>query len=326
MGEVLSQNEIDALLNALSSGELDVDEIKDKGEKQVKDYDFARPSKFSKEHLRTLEIIFEHYGRLLSTNLPVYLRKNVQIEVMNSEAVTYQEFSNALSNPVLLGIVNFSPLQGSIIIEMATNLGYAIVDRMLGGKGEALEKIREYSEIELLILERIFIICVNLLHEPWQNVVEIHPRLERIETNSQYAQIISPSEMIAIITINVKIGDVEGLMNICLPFITVEDVIDKLNTKYWYANMQQYDETDYADAIEVLIRKAQIPIKAVLGNSTISVSDFSMLQVGDIIRLDRKAEEELDIYVGNIRKFTALPGASGDNYAVRITEVIREEQ
>ena len=326
MGDVLSQNEIDALLNALSSGELDVDEIKDSGEKQVKDYDFARPSKFSKEHLRTLEIIFEHYGRLLSTNLPVYLRKNVQIEVMNSEAVTYHEFSNALSNPVLLGIVNFAPLQGSIIIEMATNLGYAIVDRMLGGKGEALEKPREYSEIELLILERIFIVCVNLLHEPWQNVVEIHPRLERIETNSQYAQIISPSEMIAIITINVKIGDVEGLMNICLPFITVEDVIDKLNTKYWYANMQQYDETDYADAIEVLIRKAQIPLKAVLGSSTISVSDFSMLQVGDIIRLDRKAEEELDVYVGNIKKFTALPGASGDNYAVRVTEVIREEQ
>ncbi len=326
MGDVLSQNEIDALLNALSSGELDVDEIKDSGEKQVKDYDFARPSKFSKEHLRTLEIIFEHYGRLLSTNLPVYLRKNVQIEVMNSEAVTYHEFSNALSNPVLLGIVNFAPLQGSIIIEMATNLGYAIVDRMLGGKGEALEKPREYSEIELLILERIFIVCVNLLHEPWQNVVEIHPRLERIETNSQYAQIISPSEMIAIITINVKIGDVEGLMNICLPYITVEDVIDKLNTKYWYANMQQYDETDYADAIEVLIRKAQIPLKAVLGSSTISVSDFSMLQVGDIIRLDRKAEEELDVYVGNIRKFTALPGASGDNYAVRVTEVIREEQ
>lgn len=326
MGDVLSQNEIDALLNALSSGELDVDEIKESGEKQVKDYDFARPSKFSKEHLRTLEIIFEHYGRLLSTNLPVYLRKNVQIEVMNSEAVTYQEFSNALSNPVLLGIVNFAPLQGSIIIEMATNLGYAMVDRMLGGKGEALDKVRDFSEIELLIIERIFIVCVNLLHEPWQNVMQLSPRLERIETNSQYAQIISPSEMIAIVTISVKIGDVEGLMNICLPYLTVEEVIDKLNTKYWYANMQQYDETDYADAIEVLIRKAQIPVKAILGSSTISVSDFSMLQVGDIIRLDRGAEEELDVYVGNIKKFTALPGSSGDNYAVRVTDVIREEQ
>ncbi len=326
MGDVLSQNEIDSLLAALSSGELDVDEIKDRDEKQVKDYDFARPSKFSKEHLRTLEIIFEHYGRLIATNLPVYLRKSCQVEVMNSEAVTYSEFANALSNPVLLGIVNFAPLQGTIIIEMASNLGYAIVDRMLGGPGESLDKVREFSEIELLIIEKIFVICVNLLREPWGNVVDIHPHLERVETNSQYAQIISPSEMIAIITMNVRIGDVEGLMNICLPYITLEDVIDKLNTKYWYSNMQNQDETDYAEAIESLIQRAQIPVKAVLGNSMISVSDFATLQPGDIIRLNRRVDEELDVYVGNIRKFTALPGASGDDYAVRVTSVIREEQ
>ena len=326
MGDVLSQNEIDSLLAALSSGELDVDEIKDTKEKHVKDYDFARPSKFSKEHLRTLEIVFEHYGRLLSTNLPVYLRKSVQVEVMNSEAVTYSEFSNALSNPVLLGIVNFAPLQGNIIIEMASNLGYAIVDRMLGGQGETLDKVRDFSEIELLIIERIFVVCVNLLHEPWANVVDVHPHLERIETNSQYAQIISPSEMIAIVTMNIRIGNVEGLMNICLPYITLEDVIDKLNTKYWYSNMQNQDETNYSEAIEALIQRAQIPINPVLGNSSISVSDFAGLQTGDIIKLNRRVDEELDVYVGNIRKFTALPGAAGDDYAVRITSVIREEQ
>lgn len=326
MGDVLSQSEIDNLLNALSSGELDVEEIKENNEKQVKDYDFARPSKFSKEHLRTLEIIFEHYGRLISTNLPVYLRKSVQVEVMNSEAVTYQEFSNALSNPVLLGIINFAPLQGNIIIEMATNLGYAIVDRMLGGRGDALEKVREFSEIELLIIEKILVVCVNLLKEPWENVVDIYPHLERIETNSQYAQIISPSEMIAIVTMNIKIGDVEGLMNICLPYITVEDVIDKLNTRYWYANIQSHDSTDYTETIGGLIKRANVPVKAILGKSVISVNDFASLQLGDIIRLDREVEDELDIYVGNIRKFTALPGSSDDKYAVRITSVIREEQ
>lgn len=326
MGDVLSQNEIDNLLQALSSGELNAEEIKDSDEKQIKNYDFARPAKFSKEHLRTLEIIFEHYGRLLSTNLPVYLRKAIQVEVMNSEAVSYSEFSNALSNPVLLGIINFAPLKGNIILEIASNLGYAMVDRMLGGEGEPLEKTREFSEIELLIIERILTVCVNLLHEPWENVVDIHPRLERIETNSQFAQIISPSEMIAIVTINIKIGDVEGLMNVCLPYLTLEDIMDKLNTKYWYSTMQDKDEQQYVDAIETLISKAPIPMKAVLGNSTISVSDFSGLQVGDIIRLDTKVNQELDVFVGNIKKFTALPGSSGDKYAVRITSVIREEQ
>ena len=170
------------------------------------------------------------------------------------------------------------------------------------------------------------VICVNLLKEPWENVVDIYPHLERIETNSQYAQIISPSEMIAIVTMNVKIGDVEGLMNICIPYITVEDVIDKLNTRYWYANIQSHDSTDYAETIESLIKRANVPVKAILGKSVISVNDFASLQLGDIIRLDREVEDELDIYVGNIRKFTALPGSSDDKYAVRITSVIREEQ
>lgn len=326
MGEVLSQNEIDSLLKALSNGELDVDEIKDSNEKSVKNYDFARPVKFSKEHLRTLEIIFEHYGRLLSTNLPVYLRKSVQVEVMSSETVTYSEFSNALSNPVLLGIVNFAPLGGNIIIEIAENLGYAIVDRMLGGVGLPLDKVREFSEIELLILERIYNVCVNLLREPWESVCEIDARLERIETNSQFAQIISPTEMIALVTLNIKIGEVEGLINICLPYMTLESVMDNLNTTNWYANLQQKDEQSYNETIQAALSKAPMPLKAVLGNSVISVNDFLGLQRGDIIRLDTGVDEELDVYVGNIKKFTALPGAAGDNYAVRITSIIREEQ
>lgn len=326
MGEVLSQNEIDSLLQALSSGDLDVDDIREPEKREAKNYDFARPAKFSKDHLRTLEIIFEHYGRLLSTNLPVYLRKTVQVEVINSEAVTFSEFTNALSNPVLLGIVHLEPLKGNFIMELAPKLGYAMVDRMLGGTGQPLEKNRDFSEIELLIIERIFAICVNLLIEPWANVVKIHPKLERIETNPQFAQIISPSEMIAIITMNIRVGDVEGLINICLPYISLEDVMDKLNTKYWYANMQAMDERSFQDAIESMIEKAPMPVKAVLGQSIISVNDFVNIQIGDIIRLDRKVEDELEIFVGNIKKFTALPGTSGENYAVRVTSVIREEQ
>jgi flagellar motor switch protein FliM len=326
LSDILSQSEIDNLLAALSSGDVDAEEMKADSSKPVKVYDFARPSKFSKEHLRTLEIIFEHYGRLLSTNLPVYLRKNIQVEVMNAEAVTYMEFSNALSNPVLLGIVNMEPLDGNIIVEMASQLGFTIVDRMLGGEGVPLEKLRDYSEIELLIIERVMTTCVELLREPWENVVDINPRLERIETNSQFAQIISPSEMIALVTINIKIGDVEGLMNICLPYITLEPVMDRLNTKFWYSNMKERTEMEYAEEIETTLTKVDVPVTAILGNSTISVADFSSLQVGDVVRLDSKVNQELTVYVGETEKFTALPGAVGDKYAVRITSVIREEQ
>lgn len=325
MPDVLSQDEIDNLLKALSSGELDVEEMKGTDEKQVKNYDFARPSKFSKEHLRTLEIIFEHFGRLLATNLPAYLRKSVNVDIVNSEVLIYSEFSNALSNPVLLGVVSMKPLAGNMVMEMASNLGFAIVDRLLGGTGTALDKERDFSEIELTIIERIFSICVNLLKEPWENVIKVTPRLERIETNSQFAQIISPTETIAIITINLKIGDVEGLMNVCLPYTLLEPVMDKLNTKFWFSNMQEKDSTMYGEVIENVISKTKVPIKAILGESKVNVSDFVNLQIGDIIKIDKKVDQELDVYVGNIKKFNALPGYFEDKYAVRITDVIREE-
>lgn len=326
MGEVLSQNEIDSLLQALSSGELDMDEVKDSSDKQVKNYDFNRPAKFSKEHLRTLEIIFEHYGRLLSTNLPVYLRKNIQVTVASSETVTFSEFSNSLANPVILGIVNFQPLSGNIIIELGSSLGYAMIDRMLGGQGQPLAKSRDFSQIEMTIVEKIMVVCVQLLREPWKNVLDINPYLDRIETNTQFAQIISPTDMIAMVTLNLKIGDVEGFMNICLPYFTLESIMDRLNTKFWYANMQEKADENFEDHIETLIRRVDIPIKAILGKSNVAVNDFLNLQVGDVIRLDSRVDSELSVYVGNIKKFTALPGSQEDHYAVRVTSVIREEE
>lgn len=325
MADVLSQSEIDSLLSALNNGEFDPAITEEVEEKQVKDYNFARPSKFSKDHLRTLVFIFEHYARLVSTSLPVYLRKNVQVEVMHAEAATFQEFSNSLSNPVLLGVVNFAPLEGTVILEMASGLGYTIVDRMLGGSGVPLEKAREFTEIELTIIEGILSVCTNLLVEPWANVQELQPTLERIETNSQFAQFVSPNEMTSIVTMNIKIGEVEGLMNICIPYTVVEPVIDKINTKYWYSTADVKSNEAYRELIEDRLNRAQIPVRAVMGRSAISVNDFIHLQVGDIIKVDTRLEDELDIFVGNLKKFSALPGAYNDAYAVKIKSVYREE-
>ena len=326
MGEVLSQNEIDSLLAALSTGELDMDDMQDKNERQVKNYDFKRPAKFSKEHLRTLEIIYEHYGRLLATNLPVHLRKNIQVSVASSETVTFSEFTNALSNPVILGIINFQPLGGNIILDLAANLGFAMIDRMLGGKGEPLEKNRDFSEIEMTIIEKLVVVAVQLMREPWKNVLEINPILERIETNPQFAQVIAPNEMIAIVTLNMKIGDVEGFMNVCLPYFTLENIMDRLNTKFWFSTMQENNDENYHIYIESLIKRAHIPIKVVMGKSQVSVNDFVNLSPGDIIRLDTNIDSELSVYVGNIRKFMALPGTNKDKYAARVTTILREEK
>jgi len=327
MGEVLSQNEIDQLLNALNTGELDVEEYKSAAkEKVIRDYDFARPSKFAKEHLRTLEIIYEHYSRLISTTLPAYMRSSCQVDVINSEAVAYSEFANALSNPILLGIIDFYPLKGNIVLDMSVNIGFAIVDRLLGGKGESLEKERDFSEIELAIIEKLMNIFVEQMIEPWKNVVELDPRLEQIETNSQFAQIISPNEIIALVTLNIRIGKVEGLINICIPYICVESIMDKLNTKYWYSSLQETNHEEYSEFIEKQIANTKIPLSAVLGRSSISVNDFVNLQRGDIIKLDTKITDDVEILVGNIKKFKGKAGLSTKNNAVMITEIIRKEE
>ena len=326
MADVLSQSEIDALLQGISSGEVDVAEMSKTEEKKVKDYDFARPAKFSKEHLRTLEMIFEHYGRLLSNNLPIYLRKNVTVEVANSETLTFNEFSNSLANPSILGIINFLPLQGTIIMETQAALGFTFIDRMLGGEGKAIEKIRAFTDIEMPLIEKFVSICLNLLQEPWENVLEIDPIVDRVETNPQFAQVISPTDMVALITLNVTIGDVEGLMNFCLPFFTLEPIMDKLNTKFWFSTMEKTTDEDYEIKLESLVRRVDVPVKAVLGSCKVYVWDFLQLQLGDVIRLDDSVESEMHVYVGNINKFTALPGTVRDRYAVRVTSVITEEE
>lgn len=325
MGDVLSQEEIDRLLSGISSGEYDTDELSAEPERNVKDYDFKRPSKFSKEHLKTMELIFEHYGRLLSTNLPVYLRKNIQVNVSSSESITFGEFSNSLSNPVILGVINFQPLVGNIILELSANVGYAFLDRMLGGAGEPLEKMRDFSEIEMGILNNIYSVCTNLLREPWKNVTEISPVLERIETNTQFAQIIAANEMIAIITLSITMGDVAGFMNVCLPYVTIESIIDNLNTKFWFTSMAMSDGEDHKEDIEAFLKRVNVPVKAVLGKNRITVNDFLGLQVGDIIRLNTRTDNELDIYVGKFKKFSAVPGTNHDKYAVRVTSVYRDE-
>jgi flagellar motor switch protein FliM len=326
MGEVLSQSEIDELFKALNTGELDVNEIQETNtHKVVKTYDFARPSKFSKEQIRTLEIIFENYARLVSTYLSGYLRTLVSVEVVNSEAITYSEFANALINPVILAIVDFSPLNGAIIMELSPNMGYAIIDRVLGGAGQPIEKIREFTEIEKVILEKLFVQLINLLEEPWENVITLTPLLEKIETNSQVVQILSPNEIVALITLNIKIGDVSGMMNISIPHLALESIMDKLNTRYWFSHNEQELGPSYQEYIEKMIEKTAIPVKAILGRTHITVKEFLELAKGDIIKLDKDIESDLDVYVGNLLKFSASPGEYKNKFSVRVNRIMSRE-
>ncbi|MCI8804297.1 MAG: flagellar motor switch protein FliM [Clostridiales bacterium] len=328
MSDILSQSEIDALLSALSSGDDNVVLNNDVEEKKVRTYNFARPSKFGKEQLRTLEVMFESFSRLASSFLTGYLRTATQIEVANAEQVTYNEFSNSLLNPVVLGIIDLgSPiLKGSVILDVSSNIGYAIIDRILGGSGDTLKKTREFTEIEKILLSRILSQIVSYLVEPWENVCHISPSLEKLETNSQFAQIISPNEMIALVSLSIKLGEVEGLINFCIPHLVIEPIMDKLNTKHWFSSQEDEDLSVYRSKVEVGLEETKIPVSVVVGRTNITVDEFIDLQVGDVITLDSFVNSDFSVMIGNLLKFYAKPGISRGKNAVQITSLVGKEE
>lgn len=327
MGDILSQNEIDMLLQQLNTGELDVKEFsKDTPEKKVRNHDFRRPSKFAKDHIRTLSIINENYARLLTNFLSGYLRTLVQVEVQTVQPLQYSEFTNSIANPAVLGIVNFHPLPGSIIFEINPAIAYCLIDRILGGKGAGMDRVRGFTEIEIAILMRLMSQMLSLMREPWENVTEIRPVLDRIETNAQFAQLMSPNEMVALVTFTAKIGEVEGLINLCIPHMVVEPVMPKLSTKLWFSLIEKGSTEETRQSIENRVKETSIPIIAVLGKTTLSVQEFLMLQEGDVLQLDTSIDGKLEVYTGNILKFYAKPGVRNKKTAIKITDIVRTEE
>lgn len=326
MGDILSQNEIDELLKALNTGEIDVQQMQTTTqEKKVKNHDFRRPSKFAKDHLKTLHIINESYARLVTNFLSGYLRTLVQVEVISVEPLSYYEFNNSISNPVILAVVDFTPLTGSIILEISPAISYALIDRILGGKGASMERIRGFTEIELAIIERIVIQILNLMREPWENVIAIRPRLEKLETNAQFAQIISPNEIVALVTLSARVGDVEGMINLCIPHMVVEPVVSKLSTKFWFSTVEKETTKETKQSLEIKVEHTEVPVRAILGKTTINVNEFIELMTGDVLPLDTSANGDLEVLVGDLLKFYAKPGVKKNKVSIKITDVVRRE-
>ncbi|KPU28208.1 flagellar motor switch protein FliM [Caloranaerobacter sp. TR13] len=325
MSEVLSQSEIDALLKALTSGEVDVKEIKEEAkEKKIKKYDFRNPQKIAKDQMRTLGIIHDKLARLLQTFLSGYLRASVNVEVLTIDQYVFSEFSNAISNPAFLSIINFNPLSGQVILDISPNIAYAVIDRLLGGNGSNIDLNRSFTEIELVLLKQVFYRIRDIITQAWENILELKPSLEKIETNSQFIQIVSPSETIVLITLNIKIGETEGMANICIPHLTIEPILNKLSTKLWYStNNKDIDSTEM-EIVEKRIKKVKVPLIAEIGSTMITVKDLLDLRVGDVIKLNKTRNSELDIKVGSKTKFYGVPGTKNNKMAVKITRVKKD--
>ncbi|SDK45660.1 flagellar motor switch protein FliM [Natronincola ferrireducens] len=325
MSDVLSQNEIDALLQALSTGELDVEDIQEeKQDKKIRSYDFKSPKKLAKDQLRTLQIIHDNYSRSLNTFLSGYLRSYVQTEVSSVEELSYYEFSNSIVNPAIISMINFHPLTGQIAIDLSPSIAFTLIDRILGGSGKNYEEIRTFTEIEITLIKKLMKQIIDLMIDPWENVIELQPVLEKIETNSQFAQIVSPNETVALITLNIKIGDVEGMLNICIPHIVIEPILTKLSTKFWFSSISKTITEEDKKTLKKRVEKSKINICAQLGSTYITVKDFLELQIEDVILLDQLAKAEIEIFAGDKRKYFGLPGTMKNKIAVKVTRIDKE--
>ena len=207
--DVLSQSEIDKLLSALSEGSVSAETVKaEEEQKKVKVYDFKRPDKFSKDQIRTLQMLHDNFGRLLNTYLSTSLRTMVEVDVASVEQLTYQEFVQSLANPSVIGVLAVPPLKGNIVMELNTSIAFSIIDRVFGGTGSNTIKPRSLTEIEEAVIRRTFAKAIDFFREAWENVVKFSPHLEVMESNPVFVQIVPPSDMVVIITLKIVTGEV----------------------------------------------------------------------------------------------------------------------
>jgi flagellar motor switch protein FliM len=323
LAEILSQDEIDSLLNALASGEVTAEELKQEEQTQrIRVYDFRRPNKFSKEQINTLESIYDNYARTLSTFLSGLLRITVQISMLSVEQLTYEEFIRSIPDPSVIVVFNMDTLEGNGIMEIKPQLSLGLIDLLLGGRGETSIISRSLTEIERTIMRRIGQQMLDISQEVWANIVEFRPRIETIETNPQFTQIVSPTEMVILISLETRIGKSDGIINYCFPYLALEPILEKLSAHYWFTRDAGEINHEQRHFLKDQLSSAKIPLKVVLGSSMLTVRDLLEIKVGDVVPVNRRVSDDLGVYIGSCPKFSAKPGVSHNRIAVQITDFL----
>jgi len=327
MNEVLSQDEIDQLLQAISSGENEADDFKPVSDtRKIKIYDFKRPDKFSKEQLRTVSNMHETFARLTTTSLSAQLRSLVHVHVASVDQLTYEEFIRSIPTPTTLAVINMDPLKGNAVLEIDPAITFTMIDRLFGGTGATGGKVnRDLTDIEQSVMEGIIVRILANMREAWTQVIDLRPRLGQIETNPQFAQIVPPNEMVVLITMETKIGDEEGMMNICIPYLTIEPIVSKLSTQFWFSSVRRSSTTQYLGTLKEKLADVDMDIVAEIGSINLPIRDVLSLRIGDGVRLSNiRVGEPLTLSVGSKKKFYCQPGVVGKKMAVQVISKIEE--
>lgn len=333
MSDILSQEEVDALLSAVSAGNGpdlgSVDQFggsddSDVAERSLSLYDFRRPDRVSKDQMRTLQNVHEGYARQFSTSLTNFLRTFVEIELVSVDQLTYSEFVMSISNPSCIHVFRMDPLEGSAIMEINPSLVFFIIDRLFGGQGRPSEQNRELTLIEQNVIYRIVQRGLADLKEVWAHIGKFEPKIETYETNPQFVQIAPPGETVILISLEVRMQNASGLMSICFPYMLLESVINNLSGENWMSSQSASTE-ETRNVIQKEIEGVDLSLSTLIGKTKLTIRDLLQLQRGDVLCLDKPYDSDLMVQIGGKTKMAGKSGLVGRKKAVKITRILEQE-
>ncbi len=330
MSEVLSQSQIDSLLSSLTSGLKETEQPEQTAGKKIKDYDFRSPKLFTREQLKLLYSIYENYARILSSFITGVLQTYTLVEIIEVEEQQYYEFNNALPDSVLMGVLDFAVKEEHseedlVLLDISKDIGFCCIDRLLGGAGKPLEADREYTEIEIGILEHLVKGMVNLMKNVWLDYLEIAPRLLKLETNARILQGIGTDENVVIVVMNVMVNDTQGKMNICIPAVTLDTMFKMKNAQSKRKERRGDQLTDAQRRADIMreISESELEITGILGTIDVLSKDLIDLEVGDIIKLNKLENSMVELTVGETVWFRGEMGSFNKKRAIAIRESIQ---
>ncbi len=327
MPDMMSQEEIDKLLGKFQEGTVDFEDIAKADEyEKLKVYDFKRPDKFSKDQLRAIQMIHESFARQTTTVMSTLIRSIVSCEVASVEQLAYEEFVNYMVQPTVIGMVEMHPFDGSMLVEINPGLVFAIIDRMLGGRGTFSGNVRELTDIEKTVIERVIMRILELLEDSWSTVVDVRFRFESMESNPFFVQICSPSDMVLVVIMKLRVADVEGMLSLCFPYFLMEPIMDRLSSQQWFASTSHKGDDEVRKNLLLSMNKVKMPLAMELGHTILSLTDVYGLQVGDVIKLDETKDSDISVRVGNQIRFKARPGTLNGKMAVELTKVLSQPE
>jgi flagellar motor switch protein FliM len=322
MAKVLSQEEIDALLNSVSAGE-DSDVESAEGQKKLALYDFKHPNLISKEQMRLLENVHEGLVRNLGVYLSAQLRMIVDMNLLAIDQIMYSEFVMSIASPAATYVGQISDPASQFVLEISPQLVVFIVERLFGGQGSFVSISRPISVIERKIMTRVVDRISNEISKNWKSVKEFECQLHRFESNPEFVQIVPASEPVVVVSMEIKVRGNTTMMNICYPYMWISNVLSRPEVQSKILFGAQQTSQEERDIIESSLGLTRVDFKVMLGKTTMTVSDVINLKVGDVLRLDTRIGSKIPAFVYNMHAFDAYIGCRDRNYAVRIHSILK---